>query len=471
MPPISVPRVSLISIAAAFALATIAFAQCPPPAWSAMNQVPAVNGTVRAIKTWDPDGAGPQPALVVVGGTFTWAGSANVAAFDGVNWLSLGTGVNDSIYDFTVFNGELIAGGAFTTASGGSALRIARWNGTAWAPLGTGMNHPVFSLSVYNGELIAGGDFTVAGSVGANHVAKWDGAGWAPLTEGCDLAVQALAVYNGELVASGHFAHAGLVDAANIARWNGSVWQPLGNGVGIFFFNSVGALDVYNGELIAGGNFNDASGVPVSNVARWNGSVWQSVGGGIGAGVYAFAHAGPDLIASGANFITRWNGIMWQSTGAVSGLAGTLGSYGNGVLAGGNLISVAGVNAPFLARWWTPQPSISVSQPLGSELGVQIQSSWLIPGHEYFNIASLNPCAGGAGTGPYGGLCFPNLADLEWQLLLPVGSPPFHFIATQPTATFGLFSLPFGLSFEAICVDVTAVATGCPSFVVGHTVY
>ena len=36
------------------------------------------------------------------------------------------------------------------------------------------MNSVVWSLTVYNGELIAGGYFTTAGGVAANYIARWD---------------------------------------------------------------------------------------------------------------------------------------------------------------------------------------------------------------------------------------------------------------------------------------------------------
>ena len=36
-----------------------------------------------------------------------------------------------SVEALTVFNGELIAGGIFTTAGSASANRIARWDGSA----------------------------------------------------------------------------------------------------------------------------------------------------------------------------------------------------------------------------------------------------------------------------------------------------------------------------------------------------
>jgi hypothetical protein len=67
-----------------------AAAQCPDhwlPGQGIPGQgIPGLNGTVYAITTWDPDGPGPQPKLLVVGGSFTVAGdvqAANIAAWDG----------------------------------------------------------------------------------------------------------------------------------------------------------------------------------------------------------------------------------------------------------------------------------------------------------------------------------------------------------------------------------------------------
>jgi hypothetical protein len=72
-----------------------------------------------------------------------------------------------------VYNGELIAGGDFTTAGGVAANNIARWNGNAWQPLGSGTNGGVNALIGYNGELIAGGWFTTAGGVDSAYWARW----------------------------------------------------------------------------------------------------------------------------------------------------------------------------------------------------------------------------------------------------------------------------------------------------------
>lgn len=81
------------------------------------------------------------------------------------------------VFALTVYNGELIAGGFFTTAGGTKTSNIARWDGATWSPLGSGMggafNPPVLSLTEYNGELIAGGWFTSAGETVSAFWARW----------------------------------------------------------------------------------------------------------------------------------------------------------------------------------------------------------------------------------------------------------------------------------------------------------
>jgi hypothetical protein len=142
------------------------------------------------------------------------------------------------------------------------------------------MNDAVNALAVFQGELIAGGWFTMASGVPANFVARWNGSAWQPLgsgligfltTEampGCN----ALTVYNGELIAGGAFEQAGGIPVNQIARWNGSTWQSLGGGLsgGTFFgLNAVNALGVANGQLVAGGFFTTADGDISAYLARW----------------------------------------------------------------------------------------------------------------------------------------------------------------------------------------------------------
>ncbi len=145
-----------------------------------------------------------------------------------------GSGMNWSVNELAVYNGDLIAGGDFWSAGGTDANFIARWDGTSWSPLGSGMNHFVYALTVYNDELIAGGFFTTAGGTPANHIAGWDGTNWSPLGSGMQgggqfpsPSVSALTVYNGELIAGGNFTTAGEYVSAYWAHWGPEV--PLGD--------------------------------------------------------------------------------------------------------------------------------------------------------------------------------------------------------------------------------------------------
>jgi hypothetical protein len=79
-------------------------------------------------------------------------------------------------------NGDLVAGGDFTTAGGVAASYIARWSGTLWSPLGSGISGDVYALAVLpNGDLVAGGSFTIAGGVPSGYWAHWTDTGipWA----------------------------------------------------------------------------------------------------------------------------------------------------------------------------------------------------------------------------------------------------------------------------------------------------
>ncbi|MDD4051809.1 MAG: hypothetical protein PHR28_07930 [candidate division Zixibacteria bacterium] len=73
----------------------------------------------------------------------------------------------------TVYDGRLIAGGYFTTASGVAASMIATFDGSRWSPLGSGTDASVNALTVYDGKLIAGGWFTIAGNKVAAYLAAW----------------------------------------------------------------------------------------------------------------------------------------------------------------------------------------------------------------------------------------------------------------------------------------------------------
>jgi len=284
------------------------------------------------------------------------------------SWYALGLGANNSVRALVSYNGELYAGGSFTSAGGIGANRVAKWNGNIWSALGLGVNGRVNALIVFNGELVVAGDFTQVGGVSANRIAKWNGTNWLLLDNGSGLnnEVLALAIYNNELYAAGRFTTAGTLSAHGIARWNGSSWSAVGLG----FDLPVRALAVYNSSLIAGGEFFTAGGISANRIAMWNGSNWSAMGVGVDDNVCALANVNGDLYVGGqfthiggvsVNRLAKWNG-SWSALGiGVNGTVYSLSNLNGSLIAGGNFTTAGGVSANKIAKWngsnWTAMGS------------------------------------------------------------------------------------------------------------------
>jgi trimeric autotransporter adhesin len=217
---------------------------------------------------------------LVAGGSFRFAEgiSANrVARWNGANWVPLGTGVSGGnatavLALATLANGDLVVGGRFRSAGGNAANGIARWDGSIWSSIGSGSaigaENWVHALAVLpNGDIVAGGRFTSAGEVPALNIARWDGSNWLAMGSGVNGDVDALAVLaDGNVIAGGLFTAAGGVPAASIARWNGIAWSPLGAGIdGSVFALAMSA----EGDLVVGGDFTTAGGAVAPFIARW----------------------------------------------------------------------------------------------------------------------------------------------------------------------------------------------------------
>jgi hypothetical protein len=166
------------------------------PTWTALGA--GIDGQVFSSTVFDPDGAGPAPPVLVVGGSFTSAGGLpanNIAMWDGSAWHPLGTGVEEAVWSLAAFDEDgpgpnppvLFAGGYFTTAGGVVVNNIARWDGANWSSVGGGAGgklRGVLALIVFdeNGSgqpaLFAGGEFTTMGGISTGHLARWNGTTW-----------------------------------------------------------------------------------------------------------------------------------------------------------------------------------------------------------------------------------------------------------------------------------------------------
>jgi len=180
-----------------------------------------LNGLVLSLYVHNGD--------LIAGGSFATAGEVivnNIARWDGSEWQAIGSGMNMPVESFAAQDGYLIAGGEFTTAGGVAASRIARWDESEWHPMGAVMSGPpdivgfwVSALAIHDGNLIAGGRFSTAGGVTANNIARWNGSEWHPLVTGMNRRVQTLTVHDGYLIAGGDFTTAGGQTASFTARW------------------------------------------------------------------------------------------------------------------------------------------------------------------------------------------------------------------------------------------------------------
>ncbi len=325
-------------------------------------------------------GAGAVNALtlyngqLIAAGSFTSAGGvacSNVASWNGSTWQPLDGGITGGTAStLTVYNNQLFAGGVFTTAGGVTCSHIARWNGSAWQAVSGGITNStgVYGLGVYNGQLIASGSFATAGGVPARYIARWDESGWQSMGTwaiGTNYYVDSQAVYNGQLIVGGNFLSAGGVACNFIARWDGANWRALDSGMN----SNVRALLAHNDQLVAGGNFTTAGGKVCNYIASRNKtSTWQPMGSGMNGTVYALALYNDQVIAAGAfttaggatcNRIARWDGSAWQPLG--TGLGNTvyaLTLYNNQLVAAGGFTTAGGVAAKYIASWngsaWQP---------------------------------------------------------------------------------------------------------------------
>lgn len=147
-----------------------------------VDLVGGVNETVRVLYVNPNDGnlymGGEFPELIDGNAGVVDYNMSGIAMYDGSSWYPLGTGLNEYCRAIHEYNGNLIAGGYFTSAGGVPCNKIAKWDGTNWSPMGqgfdaSGIDEYVKSAAVWNGIFFAGGAYTQAEGNPMNYIAQW----------------------------------------------------------------------------------------------------------------------------------------------------------------------------------------------------------------------------------------------------------------------------------------------------------
>ena len=349
-------------------------AQCTNP-WPTVPGSTGVEGAVSDMLVFDPDGAGPIGERVLVAGNFQVAGSvfaSNLAVYDPATrtWSAFGPGPYPANLRLARDgNGDLYAGGTFTSIANVAANNVAKWDGTNWSPLGGGVTGSVFGMAALpTGGVLLTGNLSAAGGSPTLDMARWDGAAWSSLgsvglAAGGFLDVRdAVPMANGDVCAAVQV-YTTTSTFGGVMRFDGTSWTPLGASLGSTPFV---LRTLPNGDLLAGGQSTPGGG---TGVARWNGTTWSV----LGTAPFAFVSEltllpNGTLVAGGSvgsgtiDRVASWDGFTWTQLGD-SGF-GNLGFTALAALASGDLLvggsfwSFGGVSTRAVARWngsaWLP---------------------------------------------------------------------------------------------------------------------
>lgn len=296
---------------------------------------------IRSLVPFDPDGAGPLPTRLAVGGEFVrniGGPLSGVALFDGFTWSSLGQGLPSAagatlngagfadlerlcgvgqlaVHDADGAGPEPARLWAFGRFPGGSSQNsvAAQWTGAAWdmnALRVGGRVRGALSRSDPDGagpmtpELMLGGDFPPGLlRLNAGEIARVTDGVDGPIRAALQVDPDVTGLPDPVVVVGGTFTNAGGARASNIAAWNGQSWSSLGrleggggNVTGVIRAGepfsappgTVHTLRLFDADgpgpsprrLIAGGTFATADGTPARGIAQRVDGVWQALGSG-----------------------------------------------------------------------------------------------------------------------------------------------------------------------------------------------
>ena len=446
-------------VARTFLLCTLVVAglqaQCQN-VWSDGYGCPGTLGYVNAMTRWDPDGSGPLPEHVVVGGeSLRVVGDAtcdNLAMWNEATgaWVGLPAAPLPVVGALAVTaNGELLVACSTYVYQPPVVGRVAVWNGTAWTTLGGDFDSEITDLLVHsNGDVFAVGSFATNGATALPSAARWNGLGWQPLVgltatrSGGLLEMPNSDVWfggqsdvwrwNGTLasnlasVAVGNVATLALTQAsdvlvggdAGLARYDGVNWTPVAGLDGSPYpAPSVTALlPLPNGEVIVSGEFSRAGGVVSRGIASLDPQAltWSVFGSGmsqsIGRGHALATRTGGGFVVGG-NFtsvdalqvrsLAAHDGVAWQAVwDAPFAVSCGLPVSDTEFYVGGRFTNAGNVNASLVALWDGSAWSAVGGGLSSSQANAEVRDLVLLPNGDVLATGSFET----AGSVPAAGL-------------------------------------------------------------------
>ena len=250
------------------------------------TQIPNTEGIIRwdsTTNTWSDVGGGTDGYLfamevyqgdLYIGGNFQTVGgniaARSIAKWDGNSWDTL---KNQSLVDpdnyiqsFEIWNNKLIVGGKFVMIGDSNIVQYDTTSG--WTGFGISPDREVEEMAVYNGDLIAYGawiDFF--GGQFMTQIARWDGTAWQPMGMGPGdfVGLRDMIEYDGDLWVTGSNSNYMIGGLAfdGMARWDGTQWHLVTGFIGHGY-----DMVNYQDRLYLAGNFTSSCNDPMDHFSK-----------------------------------------------------------------------------------------------------------------------------------------------------------------------------------------------------------
>ncbi len=259
----------------------------PNPTFNTVGNGGGVNGEIHAMIQ------NADSTMLYMAGDFTEVDGQladNIIGWDGINWHTLGSGIDGVIYAMDFWLGSLVIAGDFML--NGQPCNVAMWTGNNWSALQTGdMQGKVLALKVYNYSIYIGGNFQMVDGNAMPYLAflpminqngSWSNASnyWSttnaiPNAFTVDAPVRCFELVLDELLVGGDFNQtANLTTDSTInqlsinhlAYWDGDNWTLGLNGQ----HGAVHSIKLEDGHLYIGGKVSGLNPISIYYAGLWN---------------------------------------------------------------------------------------------------------------------------------------------------------------------------------------------------------